>query len=126
MNFELGKEEALALAQGEGGFAFDVMNPSHIKGEDRQTAGEVNKKENGSECESAHSPENTGPSRGFKKLMRNRWILHIWTRLLSRFRIPGKGQQVIQAFLWDVKTRNAVLFSQSLISLRAELIKVAH
>jgi hypothetical protein len=46
VDFELGKEESLALAQGEGGFG-GVMYPCHISGEDKQMTAQVNKKENG-------------------------------------------------------------------------------
>jgi hypothetical protein len=39
-----------------------------------QNAAQVNKKENGSECENAPGPENTGPNGDFQKLMRNRCL----------------------------------------------------
>src|SRR6266446_5531003 len=45
-DFKLREEEALALAQSEGGLG-RAVNPSHIYGEDSRITATVNKKENG-------------------------------------------------------------------------------
>src|SRR5258706_7166218 len=71
-DFDLREQEAFALAQSQRGLG-GVMNPSHIYGQDSKTPAEVNKKEHGSDCESAQDPENMRTNVGFQKVMRNRW-----------------------------------------------------
>jgi hypothetical protein len=45
-DFGLREEKGFAMAQGQSGFAFSVVNPRHIYGKDTKTARDVNEKEN--------------------------------------------------------------------------------
>src|ERR1017187_4045921 len=73
---KLGPQPAFELAQGQRGLARGGVNLCHIilYGKDNKTMASVTKENMVSKCESAHSPENTGPSGSFQKLMRNRCL----------------------------------------------------
>jgi hypothetical protein len=65
-DFELGQQEALALAQGQGGFG-SIVYPSHIYGEDNKTEPKVNKKESGVKMRKCSGLGKAGLECGFLK-----------------------------------------------------------